>query len=165
MTAFTTQANPVPGEPDIIIPKKLMLKGSKVHRIVKTFGIFGGDIFNGDGSAGESIYGMAFEDEYLKLTHDSPYVVTMVKPGSTPDTNNSQFMITLSQLKFLDARYEIFGKLRNTSFALVDRISDQAGTDGWSDYETPLKEVKIINCYTTDPNPPAPPPAPSPPSP
>jgi cyclophilin family peptidyl-prolyl cis-trans isomerase len=108
---------------------------------------------------------MAFEDEYLKLTHDSPYLVTLVKPGSTPDTNNSQFMITLSQLKFLDARYEIFGKLRNTSFALVDRISDQAGTDGWSDYETPLKEVKIVNCYTTNPNPPPPPPPPATPSP
>ena len=165
VTAFTTTTNPVPGDPPIITPKKLQLVGTKFHRIVKTFGIFGGDLFNGDGSSGESIYGMAFEDEYLKLTHDSPYLVTMVKPGSTPDTNNSQFMITLSQLKFLDARYEVFGRLRNTSFALVDRIAEQAGTDGWSDYETPLKEVKITDCLLTDPTPPAPPAAPATPAP
>ena len=103
---------------------------------------------------------MAFEDEYLRLTHDSPYLVTLVKPGSTPDTNNSQFMITLSQLKFLDARYEVFGRLRNTSFALINKIEDLAGTDGWSDYETPLKDVRITACLLTNPTPPAPPPAP-----
>lgn len=126
-----------PDDPPVVTPVKLQLVGSKFHRVVKTFGIFGGDIINNDGTAGESIYGMAFEDEYLKLTHDSPYLVTLVKPGSTPDTNNSQFMITLSQTKFLDGRYEIFGRLRNTSFALVNKIEEIAGTDGWSDYETP----------------------------
>jgi peptidyl-prolyl isomerase D len=81
-------------------------------------------VINNDGTGGESIYGMAFSDEYLALTHDSPYLVTMVKPGSTPDTNNSQFMITLAQLKFLDHRYEIIGRLANTSFALADKISE-----------------------------------------
>ncbi len=102
----------------------MALKGSKFFRIVNNFGIFGGDVVTNTGSNGESIYGMCFEDEYLRLTHDSPYLVTTVKPGSTPDTNNSQFMITLSQLKFLDHRYEIFGRLRNTSFALADKIAD-----------------------------------------
>ena len=69
----------------------------------------------------------------------------------------------MSQLKFLDSRYEVFGRLRNTSFALAQNIQNQAGTDGWSDYETPLKEVKIVACLLTDPNPPTPPPA-SPPA-
>ena len=138
----------------------MKLIGSKFHRIVKTFGIFGGDLINGDGTSGESIYGMSFEDEYLKLTHDSPYLVTLVKPGSTPDTNNSQFMITLSQVKFLDGRYEVFGRLRNTSFALVNRIESEAGTDGWSDYSAPLKVVKIEDCLFSNPIPPPPPPAP-----
>ena len=100
---------------------------------------------------------MCFEDEYLRLTHDSPYLVTTVKPGSTPDTNNSQFMITLSQLKFLDHRYEIFGRLRNTSFALANKIANEAGTTGWSDYEVPLKTVIIEDCLLADPNPPTPP--------
>jgi cyclophilin family peptidyl-prolyl cis-trans isomerase len=107
----------------------------------------------GTGAGGESIYGMAFSDEYLGLTHDSPYLVTMVKPGSTPDSNNSQFMITLAQLKFLDHRYEIIGRLANTSFALADKISKEAGTAGWSDYETPAKYVKIVDCLLTDPTP------------
>jgi cyclophilin family peptidyl-prolyl cis-trans isomerase len=96
---------------------------------------------------------MAFSDEYLGLTHDSPYLVTMVKPGSAPDSNNSQFMITLAQTKFLDHKYEIIGRLANTSFALADKISDLAGTDGWSDYETPNRYVKIVDCLLTDPTP------------
>jgi cyclophilin family peptidyl-prolyl cis-trans isomerase len=58
----------------------------------------------------------------MELTHDSPYLVSTVKPGSTPDTNNSQFMITMSPLLWLDYRYEVFGKLSNNSFALADKI-------------------------------------------
>ncbi len=110
-------------------------------------------MINNDGTGGESIFGMAFSDEYLGLTHDSPYLVTMVKPGSTPDSNNSQFMITLAQTKFLDHRYQIIGRLANTSFALADKISDLAGTDGWSDYETPSRYVKITDCLLVDPTP------------
>ena len=63
--------------------------GTTFFRVVSTFGMFGGDTVNNDGSNGESIYGMVMPDEYLQLTHDSPYLVTTVKPGSTPDTNNS----------------------------------------------------------------------------
>ncbi|TNV76020.1 hypothetical protein FGO68_gene16379 [Halteria grandinella] len=137
--------------------KYLMLKGTKFFRIIDTFGIFGGDTVTNDGSNGESIYGMTFVDEYLKLTHDSPYLVSYVKPGSTPDTNNSQFMITMSQLKWLDHRYEIFGRLRNTSFALADKIQSSAATSGWSDIKTlPTVDVVIENCLETDPNPPPP---------
>jgi peptidyl-prolyl isomerase D len=109
-----------------------MYKGTKFFKVIQNFGIFGGDTVNNDGTNGESYYGMCFRDEYMELTHDSPYLVSTVKPGNTPDTNNSQFMITMSQLLWLDYRYEVFGRLSNNSFALADRIQTVAATQGWS---------------------------------
>jgi len=72
---------------------------------VQNFGLYGGDVINNNGTGGESIFGMVFRDESYAISHDAPYLVTMTKPGSTPNTNNSQFMITLSPLIWLDYRY------------------------------------------------------------
>ena len=43
--------------------KPLHYKGSKLYRIIPGYLIQGGDIINGDGTGGESIYGSFFEDE------------------------------------------------------------------------------------------------------
>jgi cyclophilin family peptidyl-prolyl cis-trans isomerase len=72
--------------------------------VVQAYGIFGGDVINNNGTGGESIYGMVFKDENFTISHDQPYLLSMVKPGSTPNTNNSNFMITLSPLVWLDNR-------------------------------------------------------------
>lgn len=72
---------------------------------MKSYGIFGGDVINNDGSGGESIFGMVFRDESYDISHDARYLLTMTKPGSTPHTNNSQFMITLSPLTWLDYKF------------------------------------------------------------
>ena len=37
--------------------------GTTFFRVVSTFGMFGGDTVNNDGSNGESIYGMVMPDE------------------------------------------------------------------------------------------------------
>ena len=62
---------------------------SKFFRVVKTFGIFGGDIIENDGSSGETIYGMTFRDENYAIMHDSKYLLSLTKPNKREHTNNS----------------------------------------------------------------------------
>ena len=61
--------------------KPLHFKGSKFHRIVPGFCIQGGDIINGDGTGGESVYGGVFNDEGFYFKHNKKYVVGMANLG------------------------------------------------------------------------------------
>ena len=98
-------------------------------------------MINNDGTSGESIYGMVFRDENYTIMHDSRYLVTATKPINTPHTNNSQFMITLGSLPFLDYRYQVFGRVNALSRTLVDYIEFFAGTANWDMIETPFYNV------------------------
>jgi cyclophilin family peptidyl-prolyl cis-trans isomerase len=44
-------------------PFYLSYKYSSFFRVVKSLGIFGGDVIRNDGTSGESVYGMVFRDE------------------------------------------------------------------------------------------------------
>jgi peptidyl-prolyl cis-trans isomerase B (cyclophilin B) len=83
--------------------------GLNWHRVVKTpqpFVIQGGDP-KGDGSGGP---GYQFKNEVSpNLKHDAPGVLAMANAG--PDTNGSQFYITLSAQPALDGKYNVFGKV------------------------------------------------------
>ncbi|CAL1137339.1 unnamed protein product [Cladocopium goreaui] len=79
--------------------RPLHYKECPIHRIMPGLICQGGDFVNGNGSGGESIYGTAFADEFERgvVLHSKPMLLSMANTG--PDTNGSQFFITLSMEK------------------------------------------------------------------
>ncbi|CDS12023.1 hypothetical protein LRAMOSA04218 [Lichtheimia ramosa] len=108
------------------------------HRVIKGFMIQTGCPF-GDGTGGESIWGDDFEDEVTRdVRHDRPYTVSMANAG--PNTNGSQFFITVVPTPWLDMKHTVFG--RATAGMDVVHEIENVKTDK---NDKPYDDVKIIN--------------------
>lgn len=119
--------------------KRPYYDGLTFHRVIEDFMIQGGDpVGNGTGGPGYK-----FDDEFHpELMHDKKGVLSMANAG--PNTNGSQFFITVAVTPHLDAQrsmkrgYSIFGQIIE-GYDIVDSIS-KVKTDS---YDKPLEPVII----------------------
>ena len=96
-----------------------LYNGTIVHRVIPGFMIQGGDPL-GTGTGGP---GYRFDDEpHPELTFDKPYLLAMANAG--PNTNGSQFFITVAPTTWLNFKHTIFGEVADqASRDVVDAIA------------------------------------------
>lgn len=92
----------------------------------------------GTGRGGTSIYGEKFADEISSsLKHTGAGVLSMANSG--PNTNGSQFFITLAPTPWLDGKHTIFGRVKSGM-----RVVERMGRVRTGAEDRPEEEVKIV---------------------
>lgn len=115
------------------------------HRIIPNFMIQGGDP-TGTGRGGSSIYGDKFEDEIVVgLKHTGAGILSMANAG--PNTNGSQFFITLAPTPWLDGKHTIFGRVFK-GLSTVKRM----GLVPTGAEDRPVEEVMIVSARVVEGN-------------
>ncbi|PLW13493.1 hypothetical protein PCANC_15614 [Puccinia coronata f. sp. avenae] len=126
-----------------LAPEKLLCyKGSPVHRIVPNFMIQGGDFIQHNGKSGESIYGGEFDDENFELDCDREGLLVMANKG--PNTNQSQWFVTLAPADHLTGKHVVFGRVQS-GFDVVQEIG-RLETDNKHRPLGGAEVVQIVHC-------------------
>ncbi|KAK3189584.1 hypothetical protein Dsin_029145 [Dipteronia sinensis] len=85
----------------------LHYKGTTFHNLIPRCLFSGGDLTNGNGLRGESIYDHSFTDENFVNKHTGPGILSMA--NIVPGTNSSKFIICTAKTKWLDGSNVVFG--------------------------------------------------------
>ena len=129
--------------------KPLHYKGCVFHRIIPSFMCQGGDITNGNGTGGESIYGAKFADEFVSssddgkgrfIRHSEPFLLSMANSG--PNTNGSQFFLTTVKTSWLDTKHVVFGRVVEGQ----DVVKRMEAVGSGSGQVSPQNTVRIADC-------------------
>ena len=87
----------------------------------------GGDFTNHNGTGGESIYGQKFPDENFDVPHTKPGQLSMANAG--PNTNGSQFFITVASTPWLDGKHTVFGEVID-GYDVVEKMEAVGSNSG-----------------------------------
>jgi peptidyl-prolyl cis-trans isomerase A (cyclophilin A) len=114
--------------------KDRLYDGTVFHRVIPDFMIQGGDPA-GNGTGGP---GYMFEDETKGSAHrfDKPGKLAMANAG--PNTNGSQFFITLAPTEWLTGKHTIFGEVVEGQDVVEKIVSVPRGRN-----DRPNKDVKV----------------------
>jgi peptidyl-prolyl cis-trans isomerase B (cyclophilin B) len=125
----------------VFLAREGFYDGLTFHRVIAGFMNQAGDP-KGDGTGGP---GYQFEDEIVKsLKFNRPGLLAMANAG--PDTNGSQFFITVAPAGHLDGKHTIFGRVTR-GMEVVQRINGLATSGQPSNRPLDtvyLEEVRII---------------------
>ncbi|MDT4936281.1 MAG: peptidyl-prolyl cis-trans isomerase [Pseudonocardiales bacterium] len=116
--------------------------GTVFHRVIANFMIQGGDpLGRGTGDPGYK-----FADEFHpELSFDRPYLLAMANSG--PNSNGSQFFITVAPTTWLTRKHTIFGEVADAdSRAVIDAIATTPTGPG----DRPKQDI-VISSVTIEP--------------